>query len=655
MPTITSLRIENFKRFSGVHNFTFEEKNGYINVIAADNGVGKTSILQAFNLAIHGNINRSKKDFEEWLHSSYSIGSSEKHRKISTSITIILDSGERAIINRNYWLTDDLGVHLDLNLSVEGKPYKIESAKKEDEINYWIETVFPKNAMSRFFVDGERLSDLDIQSFTDELISGIDDVLGLGVISKLITHLKNLKSKIYRTMTSEDEIALTESILDELDQKASELAKLETEITILQDKITAQNNKQDELTSKLDKGAKEKGGNLADLRVNQAIDASKLASVRKSILAELGNMFSFELAGAPKDLENWKFSESLENMKNSRIADQIFANLEQVIPEVDPNMTNDQITSIKALTKARIDSEKSKTHDAFRFHDEETLLAVQKSLLNYQEFDSKSMLENGVSCLEEWKSSSKALSKASKSLGLQEIAQSLKELNSEIATMRGEFIIKSAKKTELETEINSLKSSLGNLSNGQGEEIMHKQVTLIEESLIPILSSYLGIKRKAVCPDLESAFAEGFSILNRKSGKLERASIDSETYSTEIFMKGFEGNWLDRELSATESQHVGLSLLYGMTRLSSMALPVVVDTPTSRMDSNHKSLSVTKFYPNLAHQVIILATSDDLSGGLYSDLKNTNKLGTEHILEEINDTDVKVNCGSLEAYFGGIA
>lgn len=456
-------------------------------------------------------------------------------------------------------------------------------------------------------------------------------------------------------MTSEAEITLTENILQELDQKAIELSDLETEIKILQDDIASQTKDQDDLTNKLDKGAKEKGGNLADLRVNQAIDASKLASIKKSILGELGDCFAFELGGAPKNVEEWKFTQSLENMKNSRIAEQIFANLEEVIPEVDPNMSKDQITSIKALTKSRIDSEKSKTHVAFRFHDEESLLAVQKSLANYHEFDSRKMLEDGVSCLEDWKSSSKELSKASKSLGLQEIAQSLKELNSKIADMRGEFIVKSAKKTELESEISSLKSSLGNLSGGQGEEIMHKQVTLIEESLIPILSNYLQIKRKAVCPDLESAFAEGFSILNRKSGQLEKASIDSETYSTQIFMDGFKGNWLRKDLSATESQHVGLSLLYGMTRLSSMALPVVVDTPTSRMDSNHKSLSVTKFYPNLAHQVIILATSDDLSGGLYNDLKSTNKLGSEHILKEINQTDVKVNCESLESYFGGVA
>ena len=116
-------------------------------------------------------------------------------------------------------------------------------------------------------------------------------------------------------------------------------------------------------------------------------------------------------------------------------------------------------------------------------------------------------------------------------------------------------------------------------------------------------------------------------------------------------MAGFSGNWLERDLSATEKQHVGLSLLYALRRQAQTALPVVVDTPTSRMDKRHKGYSVTKFYPKLSHQVIVLATSDDLAGGLYEELQAAKALGQEILLKESGDAEVELEVGSLAHFF----
>ena len=116
-------------------------------------------------------------------------------------------------------------------------------------------------------------------------------------------------------------------------------------------------------------------------------------------------------------------------------------------------------------------------------------------------------------------------------------------------------------------------------------------------------------------------------------------------------MAGFSGNWLERDLSATEKQHVGLSLLYALRRQAQTALPVVVDTPTSRMDKRHKGYSVTKFYPQLSHQVIVLATSDDLAGGLYQELQSAQALGQEILLKESGDAEVELEVGSLADFF----
>ena len=69
------------------------------------------------------------------------------------------------------------------------------------------------------------------------------------------------------------------------------------------------------------------------------------------------------------------------------------------------------------------------------------------------------------------------------------------------------------------------------------------------------------------------------------------------------------------------------------------------------MDKRHKGYSVTKFYPQLSHQVVVLATSDDLAGGLYDELQQAKALGQEILLKETGDAEVEVALGSLAPFF----
>ncbi|MBT4961244.1 MAG: hypothetical protein HON26_00220 [Euryarchaeota archaeon] len=162
--------------------------------------------------------------------------------------------------------------------------------------------------------------------------------------------------------------------------------------------------------------------------------------------------------------------------------------------------------------------------------------------------------------------------------------------------------------------------------------------------------------RESFAKPLEESFREGFELLSRKSNLLKKILVNPIDYSIHLSMKGFDGNWLDRDLSATEKQHVGLALVYALRRAStewSLPLPVIIDTPTSRMDSEHKSWSVTRFYPLLSNQVIVFATSDDLAGGLFEELSESGVLGQQLLVQEISDNSVEVINTNLQAFFGG--
>ena len=246
------------------------------------------------------------------------------------------------------------------------------------------------------------------------------------------------------------------------------------------------------------------------------------------------------------------------------------------------------------------------------------------------------------------------LKKASIGLGISEKAASLRELakllgvtQTEIASLKGKISQLREGRNDVEKRILEIRQ------REDSDSLFNRRISRIDK-LEKLTELVLGDVRTKFSEPLEESFAEGFELLSRKSNRIEEVTINPEDYSLSLKMKGFEGNWLDRDLSATEKQHVGLALVYALRRASSewsIPLPVIIDTPTSRMDLEHKSWSVTKFYPMLSNQVIVLATSDDLAGGLYQELSDSGVLANELVIEEISDNSVEISESNLEEFF----
>ena len=74
-------------------------------------------------------------------------------------------------------------------------------------------------------------------------------------------------------------------------------------------------------------------------------------------------------------------------------------------------------------------------------------------------------------------------------------------------------------------------------------------------------------------------------------------------------------------LSAGEKQLMVISLLWALAKSSKRRLPVVVDTPLARLDSNHRRAIVSNYYPNASDQIIILSTDTEITSEYYELLK----------------------------------
>lgn len=119
---------------------------------------------------------------------------------------------------------------------------------------------------------------------------------------------------------------------------------------------------------------------------------------------------------------------------------------------------------------------------------------------------------------------------------------------------------------------------------------------------------------------IEALVLDSFLQLLRKKTLVVNLRIDPESF--QLALTGRDGNPLPSDrLSAGERQLLATSVLWGLARASGRPLPMVIDTPLGRLDSSHRRRLVTHYFPLASHQVILLSTDEEISGGYFEALK----------------------------------
>lgn len=103
-------------------------------------------------------------------------------------------------------------------------------------------------------------------------------------------------------------------------------------------------------------------------------------------------------------------------------------------------------------------------------------------------------------------------------------------------------------------------------------------------------------------------------------------------------------------LSAGMKQLAATALLWALKEASGREVPLIVDTPLGRIDRAHQENLLTRYYPTVGRQVIVLPTDSELDEGKYRVL-------APHVFREyhlINDeTGMRTQFESREVSAGG--
>ena len=655
------LRITNFKRFAGTSIFPLMG-DGNVTIIAAKNGVGKTTVLDAFNLALHGSQGIKKRysktgfKFDEWIRKTHNTTVTGDDCQVGVQLTLVDPTIGEVMIKRDYWFEREGGsVDMELTVRIDGKPLSLEEGEsKHNMAQRWIEAFIPLAVSQRFLFDGEKLPDLNVSELNEEFREGLDDILGQQAIQQLNYHLNSIMKATTKQMTPEDDQKALDDWFIDLDDARAEEATLSNKIVKKSTELEKCIEKANSLQSMIVSKGKEEGESLGEVRAKQAVAASHLAGRRKELIRVISESLPFIIAGIPSDIDEWNILAAKETIENNLIANSARDILDKILVRLDPGLSKSDVKRMKVAMEEELASNENEVSSIFQFLNKDDIdsIITNHALLKQDiDTDASSAISDAILAFDNHEKTTAEMLAESEKLGLVEIALEYKNVSTRVGELRGEIESLKGTLAKKQTFISETEERILDMQSlSKQDSKLNKRLELILV-IRKIILEYASQRRTSLAKPLEEGFSEGFKLLSRKAKSVKNVQISASDYSPSITMDGYDGNWLERDLSATEKQHVGLSMLYAICKLSRTALPVVVDTPVSRMDKEHKGWSVTKFYPQLSHQVIVLTTSDDLSNGLFDELKEANCIGSQILLEETGPATAEAVTKTLEEFF----
>ena len=166
------------------------------------------------------------------------------------------------------------------------------------------------------------------------------------------------------------------------------------------------------------------------------------------------------------------------------------------------------------------------------------------------------------------------------------------------------------------------------------------------EDVQSVLSIYTTELTQTKIVTLGNAIVEGFNQLSHKPDRIKRVDIDPRTFAVTLY--DTDNQPLSKEeLSAGEKQIYSTALLWGLAKTSGKVLPMILDTPLGRLDSNHRQLLIERYFPYASHQVILLSTDTEIDKSFLS-LLEPHLSHTLHLVYQQTEA-----CTTIEdGYFG---
>ena len=629
--------IDNYKSFQFPTEIYFPDgENGKsIFLIGGMNGAGKTAIIEGINYCLYGG--KTEDIFRSINRKSLALGNAS----VSFELQIEMDDYTPLVVKRSWSAgTMDSPKPRDLEERLvvvkDGKRVSVQNKQMWQD---FIRATIPPGITQFFFFDGEKIQEIAADDHSEiRLKSSLEAALGIEYINKLSSDLLYIKQEERKGFVeiSDEDLEFKES---ELKLQRSKLIRMNKERQEVRDELQEFKDLHEEAKKRfvanfnMEPETKDTIRETEKRRIQISNSISQLDNQIR-VLSEkylpyslLGGMFS----GIKEQIEAERESAQVEAIRENagQLAKRIVRTVEEPEPIYSEKLSDMKMKELErriylllSANTTQNDSDKilnlsdrdaAKILQKIEELEKSDIFLLQPLLEEKQELESalndvEAILKNGVS------------------------TQSEKEIFEQIQSEIEGYITQIGRKTEqiriLEEDIISLEKKVKDLEIEierlyEKHNVSKNKADFIEEcdAISGLLNQFVVRMRKNKIHLLQEKTFEMYRLLSSKSGLIKDIAINDKTY--EIIIMDRNGQEIKKSgLSAGEKEVFALALLWGLAQTSELRLPIIIDTPLSRLDSTHRDNIVRNYFPNAGKQVIILSTDTEIDNNYYKLLKN---------------------------------
>lgn len=646
---ISHIELSNFKSYSHQKfNFPKPENGRNLILIGGMNGFGKTTLLEAIYLCYYGSDAVSHlaraglsndaygKFLKKALHGkAMSLGRSTMEVIISFQV----DDVDGYEISRR-WHFDPQGNYQEEEVKVYKLRSEIRSTPlQKDEITEILDThVVPAHLAPFFFFDGEEVKKLADQDRKEWIQQGMENLLGVVLLRGLRDRLEQYQNKKRPSGKSSMDEEKLRTLFQELTENKELIEKLKNDREILnEEKLRAE--EQLEFTHQHLSAMGAGGGELKQVENIVRDEGEKYKALEKvqdtldSILASkipfhLVNSQLMKTLKSQLDAENKRIEwdnkkQNLEPQKE-KFADNFFASDFFSNPFIDRTVVSKLRESIDFAWQSLFSPEPEGCAKEW-IHD--YLEPRQRQRLNEQ-FARIAVSYKQIQDLLEQRNS---------------LERAINDLNRERHRLEGlhdngvlhELQISLRKH---QNELDKINQELGDLNrqiiesekNGQDQRATYEREHAKYMEASPVKSNLRKADRiidliKELLPklfalktqELSESVTDIFIKLAHKQ-QVSKIEIDERGVSRLLSKEGTEIS-LDR--SAGENQIFATALIAGLAKTSGFHIPMVIDTPLGRLDSEHRKRILDYWLSDPNRQIILLSQDEEIGSDVFAQVQ----------------------------------
>ncbi len=644
---IRKLILENVGLFGGRTEIDLAPRQKYrktrpVVLVGGTNGAGKTTILDSIRLCLYGRLalgeKVSQEEYHQHLRGCVHRDDVSLIRPQSASVGMEFEFGLAGRLEvfevERRWDCKPNSVTTELTVIRNGKPLDELERAHADE---FLRDLIPSGVSQLFFFDGEKIQEMAQASDDDAaLAEAIRELLGLDMVSRLKTDLSVYTSRFRESNAPK---ALKKD-LQKIDEAVSQLQKKQLDLTRAFDQNQSFEDQLKKEIAGLESRLSRTGGSFASRRDTLNAEANQLKAaideIEKSTRDLAGDLLPFTLASrlcqslkdqlkAESEVRDWQAHQKVMQEKVSGLKTSLKARLfpkpdKTTITKAEQSRILERVGDLlDRLAKSPKDLPNvSLIHNLSEADQIELISAVDRVLreLPRQIKTLEATYEKQMRRLLQVKSE---LEKIPEDEVLEPLMKKLNELNRKLG--KAETTTKQAKEElnslehELEIQKRQRQKKEDDIQTAEKGTQRQELVTRVQS----VLEEYATALTNSKMADLSTAVADCFGQLWRKGDALHEIKIDPATCSVMLLNKSGKVIPKDR-LSAGEKQIYAISMLWALARVSGRVLPMVIDTPLARLDSKHRRHLVTRYFPNVSHQVIILSTDTEIDQTYFDEL-----------------------------------